>query len=48
MTCEGEVKGLDDHQVWNNGNIGVVVSSVNEVFSRKGVSRCHLSVHGGG
>ena len=43
MACKGEVKGLDDHQVWDNGNINVVISSINEVFSRKGISRCHLS-----
>ena len=41
MVCEGEVKSLDDHWVWDNGNINVVVGSIDEVFSRKGVSRCH-------
>ena len=43
MAREGEVKGLDDHQVWDNGNINIVVSHINEVFSRKGISRCHPS-----
>ena len=43
MAGEGEVKGLDDHQVWDNGNINIVVSSIDEVFSRKGISRCHPS-----
>ena len=43
MAREGEVKGLDDHQVWDNGNINIVISSINEVFSRKGISGCHLS-----
>ena len=42
MAHEGEVKSLDDHQVWDNGDINVVVSGINEVFSRKGVSRRHL------
>ena len=41
MACEGEVKSLNDHWVWDNGNINVVVGGINEVFSRKGVSRCH-------
>ena len=41
MVCEGEVKSLNDHWVWDNGNINVVISSVDEVFLRKGVSRCH-------
>ena len=43
MACEGEVKGSDDHRVWDNGNINVVVSGINEVFSRKGISGCHPS-----
>ena len=38
MACEGEVKSLDDHWIWDNGNI---ISGVNEVFSRKGISRRH-------
>ena len=42
MVCEGEVKSLDDHCIWDDGNINIVISSVNEVFLRKGVSRCHL------
>ena len=42
MACEGEVKSLNDHWVWDNGNINVVISSVDEVFLRKGVSRRHL------
>ena len=42
MAYEGEVKSLDDHWVWDNGDINVVISNVDEVFSRKGVSRCHL------
>ena len=42
MVCEGEVKSLDDHWVWDNGNINIVISGVDEVFSRKGVSGCHL------
>ena len=41
MAREEEVKSLDDHQVWNNGNINIVISSIDEVFLRKGVSRCH-------
>ena len=42
MVREGEVKSLDNHWVQDNGNINVVISSVDEVFLRKGVSRCHL------
>ena len=41
MACEGEVKSLDDHWVWDNGNINIVISSVDEVFSRKDISRHH-------
>ena len=42
MVCKGEVKSLDDHWVWDNGDINIVISGVDEVFSRKGVSRHHL------
>ena len=42
MACKGEVKSLDDHWVWDNSNINVVVGGIDEVFSRKGISRCHL------
>ena len=42
MACEGEVKSLDDHRVWDNGNINVVVSGIDEVLLRKGISRHHL------
>ena len=41
MAHEGEVKSLDDHWAWDNGNINVVISGVDEVFSRKGVSGRH-------
>ena len=41
MARKGEVKSLDDHQVWDNGDINVVLSSIDEVFLRKGISRCH-------
>ena len=41
MVCEGDVKSLDDHRVWDNGDINVVVSGIDEVFSRKGISGCH-------
>ena len=50
MACEGEVKSLDDHWVWDNGDINIVISGVDEVFSRKGISgrypctRCDLPV----
>ena len=41
MACKGEVKSLDDHWIWDNGDINVVISSVDEVFSGKGVSERH-------
>ena len=42
MACEGEVKSLDNHWIWDNGDINIVISCVNEVFSGKGVSGRHL------
>ena len=41
MVHKGEVKSLNDHRVQDNGDINIVVSSIDEVFSRKGISRCH-------
>ena len=41
MACKGEVKSLDDHWIWDNGNINVVISGVDEIFLRKGVSGRH-------
>ena len=41
MACEGEVKSLDDHQIWDNGDINAVIGGINEVFLRKGISRRH-------
>ena len=41
MACEGEVKSLDDHQVWDNDNINIVISGIDDVFSRKGISGHH-------
>ena len=42
MTCKEEVKSLDDHWIWDDGDISIVISSVDEVFLGKGVSRHHL------
>ena len=42
MACEGEVKSLDDDWIKDDGDVSVVISGVNEVFSGKGISRCHL------
>ena len=42
MARKGEVKSLDDHWIQDNGDINVVISHVDEVFSRKGISGCHL------
>ena len=41
MVCEGEVKSLDDHWIWDDGDISIVISGVDEVFSGKGISRHH-------
>ena len=42
MVHEGEVERLDDHWIWDNGDIDIVISGVDEVFLGKGVSRRHL------
>ena len=39
---EGEVKGIDDHRIWEDGGVYVVGSGIQVIFSRKGISRSHL------
>ena len=46
MVREGEVKSLDDHWVWDNGDINVIISGVDEVFLRKGISGCRPCTRG--
>ena len=43
MAHEGEVESLDDHWIWDDGDIVIVISGVNEVFLGKGVGGCHPS-----
>ena len=39
---EGEVKGIDDHRIWEDEGVYVVSSGIQVIFSRKGISRSHL------
>ena len=41
MVCKGEVKSLNNHWVWDNGDIYIVIGGIDEIFLRKGVSRHH-------
>ena len=41
MVREEEVKSSDDHWIRDDGDVSVVISGVDEVFSGKGISGCH-------
>ena len=42
MTREGEVKGVDNHRIWEDGNVCIISSGIQVVLSRKGISGSHL------
>ena len=42
MTREGEVKGIDDHRIREDGSVCVVGSGIQVIFLRKGISWSHL------
>ena len=42
MTREGEVKGIDDHRIWEDGSVYIVGSGIQVILSRKGISGSHL------
>ena len=46
MTREGEIKGIDDHGIREDGSIGVICSGVQMILSREGISRSHLHPRG--
>ena len=46
VTREGEVKGIDDHRVWEDGSVCVIGSGIQVIFSRKGISGSHLCPRG--
>ena len=43
---EGEVKGIDDHRVREDGSVCVISSGIQVIFSRKGICRSHLCSRG--
>ena len=42
VTREGEVEGIDDHRIREDGSVCVVGSGIQVILSRKGISRSHL------
>ena len=42
MTREGEVEGIDDHRIWEDGSVCIVGSGIQVILSRKSISRSHL------
>ena len=42
MAREGEVEGIDDHRIWEDGGVCIVGSGIQVIFLRKGISGFHL------
>ena len=39
---EGEIEGIDDHRIWEDGSVCIVGSGIQVILSRKGISGSHL------
>ena len=39
---EGEVEGIDDHRIWEDGGVCIVGGGIQVILLRKGISRSHL------
>ena len=46
MVGQGEIEGIDDHGVQEDGSVCIIHSSVQVVFMREGISRSHLHPRG--
>ena len=46
MTREGDVEGIDDHRIWEDGGVGIVGSGIQVILLRKGISGSHLCAWG--
>ena len=42
MTREGEVEGIDDYRIREDGGVHIILCSVQVIFSRESISRPHL------
>ena len=42
VTREGEVEGIDDHRIWEDGGVCVIGSGIQVILSRKGICGSHL------
>ena len=46
MTREGEIKGIDDHGIQEDGSVCVIGSGIQVILSREGISGSHLRPRG--
>ena len=46
MVREGEIEGIDDHRIWEDGGVCIVSSGIQVIFLRKGISGSHLCPRG--
>ena len=42
MMRVGEIEGIDDHRIWEDGGVHIVGSGIQVILSRKGISGSHL------
>ena len=46
VTREGEVKGIDDHRIREDGSVCIIGSGIQVILLRKGISGSHLCSQG--
>ena len=42
MAREGEIKGIDDYRIWEDGGVCIVSSGIQVILSREGIGGSHL------
>ena len=42
MTGQGEIEGIDNHEIWNDGGMCIILCGINVVLLRERISRFHL------
>ena len=46
VASQGEIKGVDNHGVREDGSIGIILGSIKVIFSRKSIGWSHLCTRG--
>ena len=46
MAGQGEIEGVNDHRVWEDGSVCIILSGVQVILMREGISGSHLCPRG--